>query len=152
MSFFSASYQTSEQLELSRIARSSSSPSQQQQQQSTSLLRSNRQIPEELRAPPFNPQEEIEEEQEEEENPFGERIQGRTEQVFAAGERTSPQRDAKSSAERRRMGEQEKEKKRARTSEVGRMLFPPCELSLLSKWPVSSIKLTRVTQYHQRRP
>lgn len=137
MSFFSASYQTSEQLELSRIARSSSSPSQQQQQQqSTSLLRSNRQIPEELRPPPFNPQEEIEEEElAEEENPFGERVQGRTEQVFAAVERTSPRREATSSAERRRTGEQEKERKRARTSEVGRMLFPPCKLSLSSIGP-----------------
>ena len=133
MSFFTASYQTSEQLELSRIARSSSSPSSQQQQQqhSTSLLRSNRQIPEELRAPPFNPHEETLEEVIEEEDPFGVGGQARTEEIFA-GETASPRTEATSSVERRKTGEQKKERKRARTSQIGRMLFPPCKLSLRS--------------------
>jgi len=132
MALFSRSYLTSEQLELSRIAASSSpsgpSDSQQQTLQSTSLLRSTRNIPPELRAPPYNPEEQLAQVEEEVKDPFNQRNKGQTREdpaeerdLFVEPATTlssSRLRDSKSP---------EKEKKRARTSQIGKMLFPPCE-------------------------
>lgn len=132
MSFFTKSYLTSEQLELSRIAASSSpsGPLDSSQQQSTSLLRSTRNIPPELRAPPYNPQQELQQVQEEDvelEDPFNQGNKGQSqgeptqvEDLFTEHPTTSstlPMTDTES---------QEKERKRARTSQIGKMLFPPC--------------------------
>ncbi|GAA5949165.1 hypothetical protein JCM3765_003313 [Sporobolomyces pararoseus] len=127
MSFFTKSYLTSEQLELSRIAASSSpsGPLDSSQQQSTSLLRSTRNIPPELRAPPYNPQQEVQEEDVEAEDPFNQRnkrqSQGEPTQVedlFTEHPSTS------SGTSSIRTETQEKERKRARTSQIGKMLFP----------------------------
>jgi hypothetical protein len=128
MSLFNKSYATSEQLELSRIA-ASSSPlrSDSQQQHSTSLLRSTRHIPPELRAPPYNPNEAIAEVQEETEDPFKQQSQGE-EQITEdplKDQTTISSRIQSSGAQR---DAEEREKKRARTSQIGKMLFPPCEL------------------------
>ncbi|GAA5879498.1 hypothetical protein JCM16303_003225 [Sporobolomyces ruberrimus] len=129
MSLFTRSYATTEQLEMSRIAASSSPRHDgEQQQQSTSLLRSNRHIPEELRAPPFVPDQEVPGVGQEEDPFRGDRgseedgqrrdddsVPATEESIFATTAKSSDLLEAS----------EEKEKKRARTSQIGKMLFPP---------------------------
>ncbi|GAA5912500.1 uncharacterized protein JCM6883_005922 [Sporobolomyces salmoneus] len=129
MSLFNKSYATSEQLELSRIAASSSpsAPPFDSQQQSTSLLRSTRNIPAELRAPPYNPQQEellAVEEAEEEVDPFGRRNKAEKQGEPSQAEDIFEDHDASNSTNSA-TDSQEKERKRARTSQIGKMLFPP---------------------------
>ncbi|GAA6010967.1 hypothetical protein JCM11491_005886 [Sporobolomyces phaffii] len=119
MLHFNKSYATSEQLEMSRIAASSSPSSQ--QQLSTSLLRSSRHIPPELRAPPYVPgADTLEATEDDTDAPFDQRRkpeQQLPEDPFT-GKAASPSLAPSSTSE------PGQERRRARTSQIGKMLFP----------------------------